>query len=65
MSINNIHCGYQLNLSQQGDSSEYPQCMFIWRIEENYHLIIITYVSGHWTLWVAKDPRLLDGDNKD
>ena len=40
-----------LVLPLQGNSKEYPQHMFLWRIEENYSLIIIRYKT-HLMLWL-------------
>ena len=39
----NIHCGYSSESPWPGGSNEYPQQMFLWRIEKNYHSIIIKY----------------------
>ena len=36
-------CGYSLELPLWGDSNEYPQHMLLWRIEENYPLLILKY----------------------
>ena len=39
----NICCGYSLEGPHQGTSNEYLQHMFLWRIEENYPIIITQY----------------------
>ena len=38
-----ICCGYSLESPCRGDSNEYPQYMFLWRIDENYPSIVIKY----------------------
>ena len=38
--IKNICCGYLLELHHRGNSNEYPQHLFLWKIVENYSLYI-------------------------
>ena len=35
ISVQNINCGYSLDLPQQGSSNEYPQSMFLSRNKKN------------------------------
>ena len=46
ISVQNIDCGYLLELPQWGSSNEYPQSMFwaeIWKISEFYLKIFIVW----------------------
>ena len=42
----NVCCGYSLEAPHQGTFNEYLQCMFLWRIGENYPIIITKYSSS-------------------